>query len=35
VSLYATSVPLSAGKQIAYVSLPNLPGLHLFATTVS
>ncbi|MEW2521621.1 glycoside hydrolase family 3 C-terminal domain-containing protein [Actinacidiphila alni] len=34
VSLYATSVALSPGKQIAYVGLPNLPGLHLFAASV-
>ena len=35
VSVYATALPLTAGKQLAYVSLPNLPGLHLFAATVS
>jgi beta-glucosidase len=35
VSLYAASVPLSAGKQISYVTLPNLGGLHIFADTVS
>ena len=35
VSLYATSVPLTPGKTIAYVTLPNTPGLHLFATSVN
>ncbi|MBP0457220.1 glycoside hydrolase family 3 C-terminal domain-containing protein [Streptomyces montanisoli] len=34
VSLYATSVPLTPGKTVAYVSLPDLPGLHLFAASV-
>jgi beta-glucosidase len=34
VSLYATSLPLTAGKQAAYVTLPNLPGMHLFAATL-
>ncbi|MFG1809661.1 glycoside hydrolase family 3 C-terminal domain-containing protein [Streptomyces sp. NPDC049040] len=33
VSVYATSVPVTAGKTVAYVSLPNLPGMHLFAAT--
>jgi beta-glucosidase len=35
VSLYVTSVPITAGKQIAYLTLPDLPGLHLFAASVS
>jgi beta-glucosidase len=34
VSVYATSMPVTAGKTIAYVTLPNLPGMHLFAATV-
>jgi beta-glucosidase len=34
VSLYATSVPLTAGRQVAYVTLPNLPGMHLFDAVV-
>jgi beta-glucosidase len=35
VSVYAASVPLSAGKQIAYVSLPANGQLHIFAGTIS
>jgi beta-glucosidase len=35
VSLYSASVPLTAGKTLAYVTLPNLGGLHVFADTVS
>ncbi|WP_194909924.1 glycoside hydrolase family 3 C-terminal domain-containing protein [Catenulispora rubra] len=35
VSLYATSVPLSAGKQIAYVTLPSNTQLHIFATALA
>ncbi|SEG68147.1 beta-glucosidase [Actinacidiphila yanglinensis] len=35
VSLYATSVPVTAGKQLAYVTLPNLPGMHLFAASLN
>jgi beta-glucosidase len=35
VSLYATSVTLTPGKQIAYVTLPNNARLHIFATTLS
>jgi beta-glucosidase len=34
VSLYATSLPVTAGKQVAYVTLPNLPGMHLFAAAL-
>ncbi len=34
VSLYATSVALSSGKQIAYVTLPNNGRLHIFAVSV-
>jgi len=34
VSLYATSVPLTAGRQIAYLTLPNLPGMHLFDAVI-
>ena len=35
VSLYSSSVPLTAGKTIAYVRLPANNGLHVFATSVS
>ncbi|MEE4543658.1 glycoside hydrolase family 3 C-terminal domain-containing protein [Streptomyces sp. V4-01] len=35
VSLYATSIPVTAGKTVAYLTLPDLPGLHLFAASVS
>jgi len=35
VSLYATSVPITAGKSVAYLTLPDLPGLHLFAASIS
>jgi beta-glucosidase len=35
VSLYASSVPLTTGKTIAYVRLPSNNGLHVFATSVS
>ncbi|HEX3791986.1 MAG TPA: glycoside hydrolase family 3 C-terminal domain-containing protein [Pseudonocardiaceae bacterium] len=35
VSLYAAAVPLTAGKQPAYVTLPTIAGLHVFADTVS
>ncbi|MGQ4514739.1 glycoside hydrolase family 3 C-terminal domain-containing protein [Streptomyces sp. DW26H14] len=34
VSLYASSVPLTAGKQVAYVTLPDNPSLHVFATAI-
>ncbi|GAA3744479.1 glycoside hydrolase family 3 C-terminal domain-containing protein [Streptomyces tremellae] len=34
VSLYASSVPLTAGKQVAYVTLPGNPALHVFATAI-
>jgi beta-glucosidase len=34
VSLYATSVPLTAGKQVAAVSLPSNVRLHLFAASI-
>jgi beta-glucosidase len=34
VSLYAASLPLTAGKQIAYVTLPGNARLHIFATRV-
>jgi beta-glucosidase len=34
VSLYATSVPLTAGKTIGYITLPTNPSLHFFATAV-
>jgi beta-glucosidase len=34
VSLYASSVPLTAGKQIAYVTLPSNARLHVFASEV-
>ncbi|HWG62714.1 MAG TPA: glycoside hydrolase family 3 C-terminal domain-containing protein [Streptosporangiaceae bacterium] len=32
VSLYESSVPLDAGKTVAYVTLPNDPNMHVFAT---
>jgi len=34
VSLYAASVPLTAGKQVVSVSLPSNARLHLFATQI-
>nr|WSX75145.1 glycoside hydrolase family 3 C-terminal domain-containing protein [Streptomyces sp. NBC_00899] len=34
VSLYATSVPVTAGKTVAYLSLPSLPGMHLFDAAI-
>ena len=34
VSVYATSLPLTAGKQVAYVTLPQLPGMHLFDAVI-
>ncbi|MBP0459694.1 glycoside hydrolase family 3 C-terminal domain-containing protein [Streptomyces montanisoli] len=34
VSLYASSVPLTAGKQVAYVTLPDNASLHVFATAI-
>ena len=34
VSLYSTSVPLTAGKTVAYVGLPSNNRLHIFATAV-
>jgi len=34
VSLYSTSVPITAGKTIAYVTLPSNSRLHIFATSV-
>jgi beta-glucosidase len=35
VSLYLTTVPLTAGKTVAYVELPTSGNMHLFATAVS
>jgi beta-glucosidase len=35
VSLYSSAVQLTAGKTIAYVTLPSNNGLHVFATAVS
>jgi beta-glucosidase len=32
VSLYLTTVPLTAGKTVAYVTLPNDSNMHVFAT---
>lgn len=32
VSLYLTAVPLAAGKTVAYVTFPDNPNLHVFAT---
>jgi beta-glucosidase len=34
VSLYAASLPLTAGKQIAYITLPSNARLHVFATSL-
>lgn len=34
VSLYASAIPLTAGKQVAYVTLPNNTALHVFATAI-
>jgi beta-glucosidase len=34
VSLYSTSVPITAGKTIAFVTLPGNSRLHIFATSV-
>jgi beta-glucosidase len=35
VSLYAASVPLTAGKQVKAVTLPSNGQLHIFATTIN
>ena len=35
VGLYAASVPLTAGKQVAYLTLPSNGRLHIFAGTVN
>jgi beta-glucosidase len=35
VSLYLSTVPLTAGKTVAYVELPTSGNLHLFATAIS
>ncbi|WP_328540298.1 glycoside hydrolase family 3 C-terminal domain-containing protein [Streptomyces sp. NBC_00344] len=35
VSLYSAAIPLTQGKQVAYVSLPDNAELHLFAGTIS
>ena len=35
VSLYAATVPLTTGKQIASLTLPNNDQLHIFATTIN
>jgi beta-glucosidase len=35
VSLYSSSVPLTGGRTVAYVTLPSNSGLHVFATAVS
>jgi beta-glucosidase len=35
VSIYAASIPLTTGRQIAYVTLPTNSRLHIFATTIS
>jgi len=34
VSLYASSIPLTAGKTVAYVTLPDNPDLHVFAMAI-
>ncbi|WP_405881733.1 hypothetical protein OG747_25795 [Streptomyces sp. NBC_01384] len=35
VSLYATTVPLTEGKQVAFVGLPNIERMHIFAAAIS
>lgn len=35
VSLYAASVPLTGGKTVKYVTLPNNPQLHIFAEAIN
>jgi beta-glucosidase len=35
VSLYSAAIPLTAGKQIAYLTLPDNARLHVFATALS
>lgn len=35
VSLYAAALPLTAGKQVAYITLPNNGRLHIFAIGVA
>lgn len=35
VSLYASTVPLTVGKQVACLTLPDDENLHLFAATIS
>ena len=35
VGLYAASIPLTAGKQVAYVTLPSNGRLHIFVATVN
>jgi beta-glucosidase len=35
VSLYSTAIPLTAGKSLAYLTLPGNTSLHVFATAVS
>jgi beta-glucosidase len=35
VSLYASAIPLTAGKQVASISLPGNARLHVFATSIS
>ncbi|MYS80364.1 NEW3 domain-containing protein [Embleya scabrispora] len=34
VSIYAATVPLQAGKTVAYVTLPNAGQMHIFATAI-
>jgi beta-glucosidase len=34
VSLYAATVPLTAGKQVAWITLPTNQNMHLFAATI-
>jgi beta-glucosidase len=34
VSLYLTTIPLTAGKTVAYITLPNNDNLHIFATAL-
>ncbi|MGW1498443.1 hypothetical protein ACWCQW_07675 [Streptomyces mirabilis] len=34
VSLYAPTVPLTEGKQVAFAGLPNIEQMHIFAAAI-
>ncbi|GHD63261.1 hypothetical protein GCM10010317_059490 [Streptomyces mirabilis] len=34
-SLYATTVPLAEGKQVAFAGLPDIERMHIFAAAIS